>query len=153
MTGGRLSWGRAKQHRAEEMFLELSLWLLRKLFLFCVFKVSFLARLASRHLLADTPSFSTCLLLCNPCLVSSEKKKKDGKENIQQNVLSFLRHVFFLIGMWSLCRGSLLPRQWDPSIVARLFIWPLCNPSSTMLCIILRDKLIATYSMGDDCGH
>lgn len=70
--------GRAAQSRRD--VLRAFAWLLRKLFLSCVFKESFLARLASRCLLADMPSFSSYLHLC---LLSSKgkRKKKRGRKN------------------------------------------------------------------------
>lgn len=83
--------GRAAQSRRD--VLRAFAWLLRKLFLSCVFKESFLARLASGYLLADVPSFSNYLHLC--LLSSKGKIKKKEKESIQQNLLGFLGHLFF----------------------------------------------------------
>lgn len=141
MTGGRLSWRRVQQHIEKEMFWELSPWLLRKLFLFCMFKVSFLARLASRHLLADTPSFSTYIFLYTlGCFLWGKKKNKKRWERKHRAKVTWFS--IFCLGC-DLTVGDLFYHvsehcQWLPES----FIWPLHKPSSTIYWIILRDKLL-----------
>lgn len=150
MTGGRLSCGRVKQHRAQEMFSVLSPWLLRKLLLFCMFKVSFLARLASRYFLAHTPSISTYLSLYNSCLLSLGKK-------IYSIFFFLIIFTFFfdifLVGMWFLFRDLCYCFSESCQQLPELFIWPLFKPSCIIYCIILRDKLLVTDWMDGVCGH